>query len=190
MQYTYDDLLVKLKDIGLDLSKATRIEPLDQGEVLIDNNPYSDIVNIFPVAVASAINNLNGEQEGEHKIDAFVSIFLDQLLVDAFKDLEGRVVETKLLTQLKNLKNNCPDLFSKMTESVFINLFLCYSVANKFGLRTCPEKMTGRGYFKYFALLDIYNDLTDDTQTAIFKDLGANNLWDITEKDLEDLIDG
>lgn len=187
MKYQYDELLTKLKNVNLDLAQATRIEPLDNNDRLMDYNPYSDIVNILPVAAASAINNLNGSDCSDAHIEAFASMFLDQLLPEAFNSFEGVSVEQKLLSVIRSLKNSNKELFARFTESVFVNLFLCYTVANKFGLRTCPDKMTGRGYFRYFALLDIFNDLSEDTQTAILKDLGAQNLWEITEQDIKDM---
>lgn len=179
-------LLVKaLADVGLDLSKATRIESLS-GEQLIDYNPASDIVNLFPTLLAASINDLNSIEGSEHKVELFTSTLIDKLCADAFEYEDGIDFETNIIKTLKKIKKNYPEYYEKLTSKFFINALITFFVANKFGIRSCAEKMGGKGYLHYFALLDLFDDLEPETQDMIIKDLANKHLWDVTEEDIEE----
>lgn len=179
----FAEIVKKLEDKGLEISKATRIESTD-GDRLIDYNPASDIVNLFPTLLGAAVNDLNSITDDHNKIELFTKSIIDQLCQDAYNQIDGFDFEGTLLNKLKILKKNYPELYTKMTSKFFVNAFLSYFVANKFGLRACPEKVGGQGYFHYFALLDIFDDLEEDTQNKIIEDMAHKNLWTVTEEDI------
>ena len=183
----YKELVNKLDERGLDLRKSTRIESLS-GEHLIDYNPASDIVNLFPVCMAAAVNDLNSLENSNRKVDIFATELVDNLCTTAFDTKEGFDFEAGLLKMLKRVKKVYPEFYAKFTSKFFINAMLSYFVANKFGARSCPAKVSGKGYFKYFALLDIWDDLEPETQDMLVKDMGTKHLWDVTEDDIEEEI--
>ena len=180
---TFEEIMNKLSEKGLNIGHAMRIESTT-GEHLIDNNPASDLVNLFPTLLAASINDLNSLSNSYNKIDVFSSLLIDQLCEDAFNNPEGMDYEKHIMAKLKQLKKSDPELYSKMVEKFFLNVTLGYFIALKFGLRTCPEKVGGKGYFHYFALMDFFDDLEPETQDMIIKDLAHKNLWDVTEEDI------
>lgn len=183
MQMT--ELVKCLEKVGLSLSKATRIESLD-GEELIDYNPKSDIVNLFPSILAASINDLNSLEGSDNKVDMFSTILVDRLCVDAFNEVDGLEFEKQLIQTLKQVKKEYPEYYQKLASKFFVNAMLSFFIANKFGIRSCPEKVGGKGYFHYFALLDFLDDLEPETQNMIIKDMAHKHLWDTTEKDIEE----
>jgi hypothetical protein len=182
----YKEIVDKLTERGLDLSKATRIESLS-GDQLIDYNPASDIANLFPVCMAAAINDLNSLENADRKVDIFASEILNSLCTKAFDTREGFDFEAELLKILKRIKKAYPDFYAKFTSKFFVNAMLSYFVANKFGARSCPVT-SGRGYFNYFALLDIWDDLEPETQDLLIRDMAKKHLWDVTEDDIDEDI--
>jgi hypothetical protein len=180
------ELVDKLTQVGLDLRKATRIESLSD-EKLVDYNPASDIVNLFPTLLAASINDLNSLENSERKVEIFSTEIIDRLCEAAFKEKDGLEFEQHMLKTLKRIKKVYPDCYEKLTSKFFVNALLSYFVANKFGLRSCTEKVGGKGYFHYFALLDFLEDMEPETQAMIVKNLANNHLWDVTEDDLEEI---
>lgn len=185
----YQEILTKLKDVGLDMKTATRIEPLNAEEVAIDINPYSDVVNLLPVVLAASINDINALTDDKGKIELFTTVFADQVLAEAFKEFELSKVEQSILKNIKKLKDSQPALFTHFIESFFINMLMTYAASNKFGFRSCPKALTGKSYFQYFALLDVLYQLSEETQTMIINDLGNKSMWSVTAEDLEDCND-
>lgn len=181
----YKELVSKLTEVGLDLSKATRIESLS-GEQLVDYNPASDIVNLFPTLLGASINDLNSLENSERKVEIFSTELIDRLCEDAFTYEEGFEFEQHLLKVLKRIKKVYPEYYEKLTSKFFVNALISYFVANKFGMRSCTEKVGGKGYFHYFALLDVFDELEPETQDAIIRDLANKHIWDVTEEDLEE----
>lgn len=179
----FKELVTKLEDKGLDLKRATRIESLS-GEHLIDYNPASDIVNLYPTLTAAAINDLNSLEDADRKVEVFVNLLMDQLCEDSFNREDGLEFEQYVLKRIKHIQKVYPELFTKFVEKFFINATLSYFVANKFGLRTCPDKVGGKGFFQYFALLDFLYDLDEETQETLIKDMASKHLWDVTEEDI------
>lgn len=179
------EIVEKLAEKGLNLRQATRIESLD-GEPVVDYNPASDIANLFPTIMGASVNDLNSLENSERKVEIFSSLLIDQLCDNAFTELDGIEFENYLLKLLKHVKRTYPEYYAKFTSKFFVNAMLSYFVANKFGLRSCPEKVSGKGYFHYFALMDFFDDLEPETQEMIIKDLASKNLWDVTEEDLEE----
>lgn len=181
----FKELADKLAEKGLDLRNATRIESLS-GEHLTGYNMSSDIVNLFPTLLAASINDLNSIENSDKLVDAMSIAIIDQLCDDAFTEVDGIEFEALLLKKLKTLRNAYPKCFAKMVNKFFVNALLSYFVANKFGMRSCTEKVGGKGYFHYFALLDFLDDLEPETQDMIVKDLAKKHLWDVTEEDIEE----
>lgn len=179
----FEEFVKELEAKGLDIRQSTRIESTS-GDRLIDYNPASDIVNLFPTLLGVSINDLNSITTDSREIELFAKTIIDQLCQEAYNQIDGFDFENILLTKLKQLKKSYPDLYVKLTSKFFVNALLSYFVANKFGLRACPEKVGGQGYFQYFALLDIFDDLEEDTQNKIIEDMAHKNLWAVTDEDI------
>lgn len=184
-----EELIEQLKTMQLDISKVHRAIPKDGEEQWETYNPASDVVNLFPVALSAGINDLiKYDINDPGKVEALAGAFIDGLLKCAFNELDDKAFEKQLSNAVKSMEKTNPDLCATLYRNVFINMMVSYFVATKFGLRSVPLTMCGKGAFRYFALLEIFDDLPEDLQDDLINYFGERGLWGVTEDDLTDEV--
>ena len=189
-----ESMIEKLKEVHLNYEQMQRAIPKDSNEICESYVPAADIVNLFPVIMSAAIVDLDkkdmdltSNQEPHKHAETFAGAFLDNLLTEAFNDLDPKTFEKTLSHTLKRMEGLYPDLCADFYRNIALNTLSSYFVASKFGLRSVPMQMCGKGAFQYFALLEIFDDLPETAQDAILAHFGEKGLWGITEDDLEEI---
>ena len=184
-----EEFIEKLKELHLDIDKIHRAIPKDNEEQWETYNPASDIVNIFPPALAAGINDLiKHDIDDNGKIENLAGAFIDNLLKHAFTIVDPKSFEQQLSKTIKDTEKAHPELCAELYRNVFINMMVSYFVATKFGLRSMPLSMCGKGAFQYFALLEIFDDLPEELQDGLLNYFGEQGIWGITEEDLTDEV--
>jgi hypothetical protein len=182
----FNDLLEAFKNIRLDYSKASRAISLNKDENVLSSNPSSDMVNVFPVILSAALNDLvKLDIEHPEKVENFVGALIDNLTKEAFNELNAVAFDKKLMNVLKPLEKHYPEMCAVLYRTFFLNSFMGYFVTSKFGVRSVPIGMCGKGAFRYFALLDILEELPEHVQDEIFKVFGEQGLWGVIEEDID-----
>ena len=181
-----EEFIKQLKEVHLDIDKMTRALPKDNESQYETYNPASDVVNIFPVALSASINDLiKLDIEHPEKVEYLVGAFIDKLTRKAFIDTKSENFEKELSTIIKNIEKIDPEMCQQLYRNMFINMFFSYFVATKFGLRSIPTTMCGKGAFQYFALLDIFDNMPEELQDAILDYFGEQGLWGVVEDGIE-----
>lgn len=177
-----NEFIEQLKEVHLDIDKMNRAIPKNNDEQCETYNPASDVVNLFPVALSAALNDLIKEDiDHPEKVEYFVGAFIDNLTRKAFNLEDPTTFEKTLSNVIKTVECTNPELCSQLYRNMFINMFFSYFVATKFGLRSMPLSMCGKGAFRYFALLDIFDNLPEELQDAILDYFGEQGLWGVDD---------
>ena len=174
--------LINVMDFrGLSTTKFTRVERTDGKQIAPSYTPASDIVNLFPALLSAAINDLEGS-EPDYKVDDIAAVFLKQLiplLYEAMPDKEGNYGElvTKVSRKLKQLSEDYPEAIRNIEHNFLFFSLIAYAIGCKNGLRCMPSAMGGTGVFRYFAMLAVWDKLSEETQKAVVTELAEQNLW-------------
>lgn len=174
--------LIKVMDErGLSSTKFTRVERTDGKQMPPSYVPASDIVNLFPALLAAAINDLEGSMQ-DHQVDDIANLFLKSIipaLYEEMPDKEGNYgdLAIRVAKALRKLEEAYPDAVKSIEHNFLFFSLITYAVGAKNGLRCMPTAMGGNGVFRYFAMLAVWDKLSEGTQRAVVNELAEQNLW-------------
>lgn len=171
------ECIAKMYAVGLDNLQHIVIEGVGQGSSGLAYRPAADISNLFPPLLDVSLNNLCGELEGNEDAIADMRDTIVEYLSDFAHITPELVYAANLKNKLNTLKDKYPTLYAKMADIFMYSSMVAYSMAVKAKLKGDTTANINAGVYPMFALLAVFDDLSDETKQAVIDDMTAKHLW-------------
>lgn len=174
----------EMNRLGLDEKNFTVIEGIGEGcPAGPIYRPQADISNLFLPLVEAALNHIEQSIDGNeskfayfrHRLSSF--FHKEALRLDGFQlgaEL-GELVESVTAGENK-------EEYDRFFRSFFRSCLVAYTFAARAKLCDDAHNLVSNDPVKYFALLDIFDDLSDDTKIALINDFKKLNLWGVSNE--------
>ena len=166
---------------GLDARNYTVIEGVGQGcPAGPIYRPQADISNLFLPIVEATLNNLEQRKDKE-KAFAYFRARLNEFFHSEALKLDGFEYAKEvgdLVEEIGNGTENKED-YDRFFRSFFRGCLVAYTFAARAKMHDDAQNLVSRNPIKFFALLDIFDDLSEDTKQCLIRDFAKMNIWGV-----------
>lgn len=170
------ECIAKMYAVGLDCMNHTVLEGLGQGgNAGIAYRPAADIANLFPPLLDVALNHMNSKYSEEEIQELRTTIVT--YLSDFAHTTNELTYAAKLHNEIDSIKNKHSDLYADFTKTFTYCAMVAYSLAVKTKLKGDTVANINATVYPMFALLSIFEDLSEETRNNIVKEMTEKHLW-------------
>jgi hypothetical protein len=139
--------------------------------------PASDICNLFPPLFDVSLNHLMASADVDEKAVAQIRETIAEYLSEPAHETKEFTYAAKLKTVLDALKEQYPELYSKLAEIFMYSSMVAYSLAVKAKLKGDTVANINRDVYPMFALINVFSDLSEETRKAVVDEMTEKHLW-------------
>lgn len=176
-----EDAKKAVEQLGLSESNYTVIEGVGQGcPAGPIYRPQADISNLFLPVVEATLNHLE-QRSGKEQAFAYFRTRLSDFFHSEALKLDGFEYAKEVGDLVKSIGDNTDNKedYDQFFRSFFRSCLVAYTFAARAKMHDDAKNLVSKNPIKFFALLDIFDDLSEETKMGLIRDFSRLHIWDV-----------